>query len=114
MPMHVTEAPGHCDDEVVFTVTVTHREAAAVRRILTGLESLTYVDAPLPQRKEEPWVRLKKFRQLRNLKQKELADAVGTTQSHISKYEAGLRKIPTDVAERLGLLFQCDPAEFLS
>ena len=60
----------------------------------------------------EPFERLRQHRLLRNLTQKDLADAVGTTQSHLSKYEAGLRKIPPETAERLAHFFQCDVTEF--
>lgn len=113
MPIQVNETPGR-DDEVIFTVKANREEAAAVRRILTGLESLSYVGAPLPERKGEPFERLRKYRQLRNLTQKDLADAIGTTQSHVSKYEAGLRKIPEDVAARLAVFFRCGADEFLA
>ena len=107
MPILLTETPGK-GDEVVFTLRAPKEEAAALRRILTGLESLSHVGKPLPQREGEPFERLR-----RNLTQKDLADAVGTTQSYLSKYEAGLRKIPPETAERLAHFFQCDVTEFL-
>lgn len=112
MPILLTETPGK-GDEVVFTLRAPKEEAAALRRILTGLESLSHVGKPLPKREGEPFERLRQHRLLRNLTQKDLADAVGSTQSHLSKYEAGLRKIPPETAERLAHFFQCDVTEFL-
>ena len=112
MPIILTETPGK-GDEVVFTLRAPKEEAEALRRILTGLESFSHLGKPLPKREGEPFERLRQYRLLRNLTQKDVADAVGTTQSHLSKYEAGLRKIPPETAERLAHFFQCDVTEFL-
>ena len=52
MPIILTETPGK-GDEVVFTLRAPKEEAAALRRILTGLESLSHVGKPLPKREGE-------------------------------------------------------------
>lgn len=52
---------------------------------------------------------IKKYRQLRNITQKQLAALIGKTESSVQKYEAGTTEIPRSVLEKianvLGLQF---------
>lgn len=57
---------------------------------------------------------LKKIRKLRGLKQKELAEMVGVTESAISQYESG-NKVPSfEVALKLAEALDCESADLVS
>lgn len=49
--------------------------------------------------------RLKDLREDRDLTQQKIADYLGMKQSQYSRYERGIRDIPTDVLIRLALLY---------
>jgi DNA-binding XRE family transcriptional regulator len=57
---------------------------------------------------------LKGLRLREGLTQKELADALGVPQSHISAYEKNKRPIPAAKAEQLGTLLHTVPSHFLA
>ncbi len=56
---------------------------------------------------------LRGFRYRDDLTQKQVADAIGSTQHRISELENGIRKISKKMAERLAVFFKTSPAVFL-
>lgn len=48
---------------------------------------------------------LEGVRKQNNLTQEELSRALGVSQQSVSKYENGTRKLPVDVAKKIGKLF---------
>lgn len=61
-----------------------------------------------------PGVVLQGFRGREDLTQKQLADAVGLKQHHISEMERGVRKISSNMAKRFAEFFCTTPKVFLS
>ena len=57
---------------------------------------------------------LKGLRQRAGLTQKEVADAIGVPQSHISEYEKNKRAIPYKHAEPLAQLLRAIPSHFMT
>ena len=68
---------------------------------------------PIPE-SERVGRMLKGLRLREGLTQKELAEALGVPQSHISAYEKNKRPIPAAKAEQLGTLLHTVPGHFLS
>lgn len=56
---------------------------------------------------------IKQARKKRHLKQKELAEIIGYTESSISKYEQGLTEIPNSVIELIAKALQVSPLQLL-
>lgn len=56
---------------------------------------------------------IKKYRKLKKLKQKELAEMIGYTESSISKYEQGLIQIPNTVIDLISKALDVSPLEIL-
>ena len=56
---------------------------------------------------------IKKARKKKKLKQKELAEMIGYTESSISKYEQGLIQIPNTVIELLAKALDVSPIDLL-
>lgn len=56
---------------------------------------------------------IKQARKKRHLKQKELAELIGYTESSISKYEQGLIEIPNSVIEMIAKVLQVSPLQLL-
>lgn len=56
---------------------------------------------------------LKLARKKKKLKQKELAEMIGYTESSISKYEQGLIEIPNSVIDLLAKVLEISPADLL-
>lgn len=54
---------------------------------------------------------LRRFRRQRNATQKDLARICGTTQSRISRVEAGKARLNTDEIASLLAFFQCAPSD---
>ncbi len=56
---------------------------------------------------------IKQARKKRHLKQKELAEMIGYTESSISKYEQGLIEIPNTVIEMIATALHVSPLQLL-
>lgn len=67
---------------------------------------------PMPE-SERPGRMLKGLRLRAEMTQKDLAEAVGVPQSHISEYEKNKRRVPPDKAKRLAKLLKSVPTNFL-
>lgn len=57
---------------------------------------------------------LKRFRKAKGLKQKELADLVGVSESAISQYESGKKNPSFDIALKLAEALDCESADLVS
>lgn len=57
---------------------------------------------------------LKKFRKAKGLKQKELADMVGVSESSISQYENGKKTPSFEIALKLAEALDCESADLVS
>lgn len=57
---------------------------------------------------------LRKIRKLRGLKQKQLADMVGVSESAISQYESGTKFPSFEVALKLAEALDCESADLIS
>jgi len=57
---------------------------------------------------------LKKFRKAKGLKQKELADIVGVSESSISQYESGKKTPSFEIALKLAEALDCESADLVS
>lgn len=57
---------------------------------------------------------IKDLRQLKNMTQQELADAIGVDVSVISRYESGKVTPPTKRLEQISYVLEVNPSEFLS
>lgn len=57
---------------------------------------------------------LKKYRKAKGLKQKELADIVGVTESSISQYESGKKNPSFEIALKLAEALDCELADLVS
>lgn len=99
--------------EVVFRVTVPAHRAVALRQVLEGLERWESAGAFRAPPKRTPGERLREHRLRRNLKQSDVARAVGCVQARISNYEHGTRPIPHELAGEFARFFDCDEDEFV-
>ena len=57
---------------------------------------------------------LKKYRKAKGLKQKELADMVGVSESSISQYESGKKTPSFEIALKLAEALDCESADLVS
>ena len=87
---------------------------ALVTRLGGQVESGASLDAffPMPDM-ERGGKMLKGLRQRAGLTQKELANALGLPQSHISEFEKDKRNIPYKHAQKLALLLKSLPGHFM-
>jgi DNA-binding transcriptional regulator YiaG len=67
---------------------------------------------PMPEQ-ERPGRMLKGLRLRAEMTQKELAEAIGVPQSHVSEYEKNKRRIPAGKAKELAKLLNSVPSNFL-
>jgi len=67
---------------------------------------------PMPE-EERPGRMLRGLRLRAELTQKELAEAIGVPQSHVSEYEKNKRTIPRGKAKALAKVLKTVPANFL-
>jgi DNA-binding transcriptional regulator YiaG len=67
---------------------------------------------PMPEN-ERPGRMLKGLRLRAEMTQKELAEAIGVPQSHVSEYEKNKRRIPEGKAKELAKLLKSVPSNFL-
>ena len=67
---------------------------------------------PMPE-DERPGRMLKGLRLRAEMTQKELADAIGVPQSHVSEYEKNKRRVPEGKAKELAKLLKSVPSNFL-
>jgi DNA-binding transcriptional regulator YiaG len=67
---------------------------------------------PMPE-KERPGRMLKGLRLRAEMTQKELSEAIGVPQSHVSEYEKNKRRIPEGKAKELAKLLKSVPSNFL-
>ena len=68
---------------------------------------------PMPEA-ERPGLMLKGLRLRAEMTQKELADAIGVPQSHVSEYEKNKRQIPRGKAQELAKLLKSVSSNFLT
>jgi len=66
---------------------------------------------PMPE-KERPGRMLKGLRLRAEMTQRELAEAIGVPQSHVSEYEKNKRRIPEGKAKELARLLKSVPSNF--
>lgn len=67
---------------------------------------------PMPE-SERPGRMLKGLRLRAEMTQKDLAEAIGVPQSHVSEYEKNKRRVPADKAKTLAKLLKSVPSNFL-
>lgn len=90
--------------------------AALVAKLGGSLEvkDEEWITVPPMQEAERPGRMLKGLRLRAEMTQKDLADAIGVPQSHVSEYEQNKRGIPQGKAKELAKLLKSVPSNFLS
>ena len=63
--------------------------------------------------KYEIGIRIRKYRELRGLSQKELADLIGVSNSRVSNWEQGINRPNADIISDLSKALDVSPSELL-
>ena len=111
---------------VKFTVTVPLEKAGLFRKMLRGLLEMSgleretneegeelYEHEDLCPPEERPASRLRGLRVKEGITQRQLADALGTTQSRIAELENGTRRISINMAKRISKTYGVTYKAFL-
>lgn len=94
-----------------FIKELTVRAGGKVVQMESGDES-DVILPPLPE-KERVGRLLRAARLRAEMTQKQLAEAVGVPQSHVSEYEKNIRPIPKDKVKKLSKLLKTVPEHFI-
>ncbi|EJW99060.1 protein containing Helix-turn-helix type 3 domain protein [gut metagenome] len=105
--------------ETTFKLTVTQAQATAVRRHLESLLDIINMNKEESERFDFvgyslPGPKLKRLRLQKNITQKALAEALGTTQVRVSDMEQGIRPITPELAQKCAELFGVSVKNFFN